>query len=425
MSGPRVLAGVAVLALVAAGCTIGGGDEVVTVLVSGDPAELQAYRDVAAAFERGDPGIDVRLIEVAEREDLILRLSTSIAAGDPPDLFLLNYRYYGQFAANGSLEPVEPYLVGSKALSADDFYPEAMEPFRFGGAQTCLPQNVSSLVVYFNRDLFEAADVTVPADGWAWRQMVTRATELTRDADGDGTVDVYGLGVDPEIIRVAPLVWSNGAELVDDTERPTRFMLSDQAAIEAVQLFLDLRALHAVVPTDEEAESRDLESRFLDGELAMLMESRRVTPTLRTITDFTWDVAPFPVLARPAGILHSDAYCMTAASDRHDAAWRYLEFALGPEGQRIAAETGRTVPSLVDVANSDAFLDPGRAPSSSQVFLDTIPVIRAVPHISTWPEIEDAANTLLEEAFYGEGSAAEVVAQIERVTEPLFARAES
>jgi multiple sugar transport system substrate-binding protein len=425
VSGPRVLAGVAVLALVAAGCTIGGGDEVVTVLVSGDPAELQAYRDVAAAFERGDPGIDVRLIEVAERDDLILRLSTSVAAGDPPDLFLLNYRYYGQFAANGSLEPVEPYLADSGALSADDFYPEAMDPFRFGGVQTCLPQNVSSLVVYYNRDLFEAAGVTVPADGWEWRQMVARATELTRDDDGDGTVDVYGLGVDPEIIRVAPLVWSNGAELVDDTERPTRFTLSDPAATEAVQLFLDLRALHAVVPTDEEAESRDLESRFLDGQLAMLMESRRVTPTLRTITDFRWDVAPLPVLERPAGILHSDAYCMTAASDHHDAAWRYLEFALGPEGQRIAAETGRTVPSLVDVANSDAFLDPGRAPVSSQVFLDAIPVIRAVPHVSTWPEIEDAANALLEEAFYGEGSAAEVVAQIERVTEPLFARAES
>ena len=361
---------------------------------------------------------------MAERDDLILRLSTSIAAGDPPDLFLLNYRYFGQFAANGSLEPVAPYLADSDALSAQAFHPEAMEPFRFGGAQMCLPQNVSSLVVYFNRDLFRAAGVTEPSDGWTWRQMVSRATELTRDEDGDGSVDVYGLGVDPEIIRVAPFVWSNGAELVDDTERPTRFTLDDPAATEAVQLFLDLRALHGVVPTDEEAESRDLESRFLDGSLAMLMESRRVTPTLRTITDFTWDVAPLPVLARPAGILHSDGYCMTTASEHHDAAWRYLEFALGPEGQRIAAETGRTVPSLVEVANSDAFLDPSRAPASSQVFLDVIPVIRAVPHVSTWPEIEDATNALLEEAFYGEGSAAEVVPQIERVTEPLFARAE-
>ena len=412
------------LAVVAAACTVGGQDEVVTVLVAGDPAELQAYRDVADAFERGDPGIDVRLIEVAERDDLILRLSTSIAAGDPPDLFLLNYRYYGQFAANGSLEPVAPYLAESTTLSAEDFYPEAMEPFRFDGVQTCLPQNVSSLVVYFNRDRFRAAGIEEPAAGWTWRQMVAKATELTRDEDGDGVPDVYGLGVDPEIIRVAPFIWSNGAELVDDTERPTGFTLGDPAATEALQLFLDLRALHGVVPTDEEAESRDLESRFLDGTLAMLMESRRVTPTLRTITDFSWDVAPLPMLGAPAGILHSDAYCMTVGSGDHDVAWRYLEFALGPEGQRIAAETGRTVPSLIDVANSDAFLDPSDAPVSSRVFLDAIPGIRAVPHVSTWPEIEDATNALLEEAYYGEGSASEIVPQIERVTAPLFARAE-
>ena len=46
--------------------------------------------------------------------------------------------------------------------------------------------------------------------------MVSAAEQLTRDDDGDGTTDVYGLGVDPEVIRIAPFVWSNGGTLVDD-----------------------------------------------------------------------------------------------------------------------------------------------------------------------------------------------------------------
>jgi multiple sugar transport system substrate-binding protein len=127
----------------------------------------------------------------------------------------------------------------------------------------------------------------------------------------------------------------------------------------------------------------------------------------------------------PAGILHSDAFCLTAASKHKDAAWEFVEFALGPEGQRILARTGRTVPSLVSVARSDAFLDPTQRPKSSQVFLDVVPTLRSVPSISTWPEIEDRAEGILENGLYGGTPVDEVVRQLDAATRPLFARGES
>ncbi|HYN62957.1 MAG TPA: extracellular solute-binding protein, partial [Candidatus Limnocylindrales bacterium] len=178
------------------------------------------------------------------------------------------------------------------------------------------------------------------------------------------------------------------------------------------------------IPSDEAIEAEDLESRFLNGRLAMLLSSRRSTPTFRTITDFDWDIAPLPVHAQPAGILHSDAYCMTRASESKDAAWSFVEFALAEVGQRIMAASGRTVPSLINVANSDAFLDPAAKPANSRVFLDTIPYIRRVPNISTWPEIEDAAEPILELALYQGISAERVAQQIDEATADLFARAE-
>ena len=162
--------------------------------------------------------------------------------------------------------------------------------------------------------------------------MVTAATALTEDTDGDGAIDVYGLGTDVEIIRVAPFVWSNGGDIVDDPERPTRFTIGSLDAIRPIQAFLDLRGVHGVTPTDEEAESADFETRFLDGSLAMMMESRKVVPSFRTITDFEWDVAQLPVHKQPATVLHSDAYCMTAAGEHKDQAWEFLEFALGHAG---------------------------------------------------------------------------------------------
>jgi multiple sugar transport system substrate-binding protein len=138
----------------------------------------------------------------------------------------------------------------------------------------------------------------------------------------------------------------------------------------------------------------------MNGRLAMFMSSRRSVPQFRSIEDFSWDVAPIPVNSEPANVLHSDAFCLTADSEHHDQAWEFVEFALGAEGQRLLSATGRTVPSRIEVAESAAFLDPSSPPSRATVFLDAIPHIRRLPTLSTWPEIEDIADVLIEEAMF-------------------------
>jgi multiple sugar transport system substrate-binding protein len=414
--------------LLAAGCggADGGSDAggEVTFMVFGDPEEIRAYREVIAAYQKKKPDVDVKLIETSDRDDLIARLSTSFAGGTPPDLFLLNYRFYAQFAARGVLEPIESRVDASDVFQQEDFYEEALDAFRFDGTLTCLPQNISNLVVYYNKDLFREAGVAEPKAGWRWNDMVLAARKLTKDENGDGMAEVYGLGVDASLIRIAPFVWSNGGELVDDEDDPSHFTLDSPEARVALSEFLRLHLAYGVVPSDEEVEAEDDETRFQNGRMAMVLSSRRSTPTFRTITEFDWDVAAPPQFKKQAGILHSDAYCMTKASEDKDAAWSFMEYALGPEGARVVARSGRTVPSLKEVAESDAFLDPTAKPANSQVFLETIPVIRRVPSISTWPEIEDAAGPILEEALYDGESAEDVARRLRAATDPIFARAE-
>jgi multiple sugar transport system substrate-binding protein len=438
---------VAVAALAALALALGaacGGDSggeasgSIRFLIFGDPAEIKAYRTLIESFGEEEPDLDVQLVEASDREDLIARLSTSLAGGSPPDLFLMNYRFYGQFAARGALEPLAPYVERSDAFQEDDFYAEALDAFRWKGELTCLPQNISSLVVYYNRDLFERFGVPVPKDGMRWNELVFRAQQMTRDKSGQpvrgadpdlpqantAPAEVFGLGVEPSIIRVAPFVWSNGGELVDDTDDPARFTLDTVEAKQAIELFFQLRTLHGVVPSDQEVEAEDDESRFVNGRLAMLLDSRRAVPSLREAAEFDWDVVSLPYFREPANILHSDAYCLTKASGSKDAAWRFVEYALGPEGAAVVAKTGRTVPSLRSVAESDAFLDPTKKPKNSQAFLDAIETIEHVPTVSTWPEIEDVTNGLLENGMYLAQPVDKVVADIDEKTRPLFERAE-
>lgn len=391
----------------------------VSFMVFGDPDEIQGFKNMIAAYENEQPDVNVDMIEAADRDDLIARLSTSFAGGSPPDLFLLNYRYLGQFVSKDVLEPLEDRVDDSDVFQQEDFYEEALDAFRFDDKLTCVPQNISSLVVYYNKDLFQKAGIAEPKEGWKWDDMVAAAKKLQA---ADKTID--GLGVEPAIIRLAPFIWSNGGELVDDDESPSHFEFATPEAQNAMADFFELNLVDEVIPSEEEVESEDLETRFINGRLGMLMESRRAVPTLRAgIKDFDWDVAALPQHAQPGSILHSDAYCMTKASENKDAAWSFMEYALGPEGAEIVAKSGRTVPSLKSVAESPAFLDPTAKPANSQAWLDAIPAIKNVPAISTWPEIEDAVEPMLEEALYSGEGLDGLVDEIRQVSDPLFAKA--
>ncbi|BCJ62702.1 ABC transporter substrate-binding protein [Micromonospora endophytica] len=433
---PKSLLALALCATLAlTGCGSGAsGPDPVKLLVFGAPEELGAYRTLIEAYQDARPGERVQLIEASDRKDLLARLATSVAGGAPPDVFLMNYRFYGQFAAKGVVEPLDQRIAGS-TLDPADYHPVAMDAFKWEGAQLCLPQNVSSLAVYYNRTLFTRYGVPEPKAGWTWNDLVGTATAMTRDARGlvikgteaEGAARlpaVHGLGVEPSIIRLAPLVWSNGGEIVDDPVKPTRLALDSPAAREALKNLIDLRQAYGVVPSDAEVEAEDDESRFLNGRLAMLMTSRRATTNFRTITGFEWDVAPMPVYRQPVGVLHSDAYCMTTGSKNKDAAWRFMEYAMSADGQRIIAATGRTVPSHIEVSRSPAFLDPDQPPRNSQVFLDAIPTVRALPTVSTWPEIEDLSYGILENAIHRGDRLDDVIRELDVKSRPMFARGE-
>jgi multiple sugar transport system substrate-binding protein len=173
------------------------------------------------------------------------------------------------------------------------------------------------------------------------------------------------------------------------------------------------------------------------GGAAMFLQSRREVPTLREIEDFIWDVAPLPVIAEPATVLHSDAFCMAASASDKNATWSFVEYAVGEEGQAFLAETGRIVPALDSVAQSDVFLrgtplgsdtaatDQGLPPASSEVYLENIPVMHRLPSTSTWPEVEDAFNAEFDRSFYEPIDIPAAVAAATANSQDAFQRAEA
>lgn len=378
--------------------------------VTGDPEETRVYRDLAESYKL-QTGRTVKIVEVPERDVHLAKLTTGFSAGKAPEVFLLNYRYLGGFAERQVIDPAGPRLDGSDAFDRDAFYPLPLKAFEYGGELQCVPQNASSLAVYYNVDAFEEAGLEPPGDAWTYEQFTAAADALT-------TKDRHGIGLDLSTIRAAPWVWGAGGELVDDPVKPTRFLFDTPEGRRGLEHVIALQA-NGWAPNADEVDAKDVLDRFLDGSVAMFMSSRRDVPVLRTITDFEWDVAPFPTDVEPASVLHSDGFCLSKGKNA-DAAWMWVEYALGAQGQEVLAASGRSVPSLKAVAESPTFLDPAEPPANSKVFVDALSQMHQLPVTANWSEVESRTDDILTELYYGRLDLDAALARLAKETDGQF-----
>jgi multiple sugar transport system substrate-binding protein len=369
-----------------------------TIAAAGGEGEIEALQSLVDAFEAENDGVSVSLDAVESAGDLVTKLTTAFAGGTAPDLFLINYRRMGGFVSQ--IEPVT-------GVDTDGLYAPTTEAFSGGGQLRCLPQNASSLVVYVNPALFDQASVTLPGADWSWDDMLTTARALAAK-------NIEAVGFDVELIRLAPFVWSAGGEIVDDPDDPTKVTLGRAPARGAIQFFLDLQ--ETGLDATERA-AQPAEEAFAAGKVAMYLDSRRAVPGFRDASGLDFDVRPIPRGSNGRiSVLHSDGYCVTKTSKSAAAARAFARYAISPEGGRILAKSGRTVPSLRALAESDAFLDPERKPASSKVWLDQLDRLRPMPNVDHWNDAEGAANGVLELLFAGKKRVDDAIREIEELT---------
>ncbi len=395
----------------------------------GDPVEQLAYDYVVDAFEAANPGVGVERIAIASTNVPPLRGTapaggypewldtTAFASDNPPDVFLLGYRDIGRYARRGIAQSLDAYLAGSNVFALEDFYPQAIEAFRTDdladGTLGAIPQNVSSLAVFYNTELFDRYGVPRPTNDWSWETFGAAAKALTLDRNGNGKIDLFGLAFEPTLNRYAAFIWGAGGAIFDDVKRPTRLLIDSPESRDGIRWLTSLGVTGArVMPSEVSSRNLDDTRRFQAGGAAMLIQSRRVVAFLRESGDLQWDVAPLPVGRVPANVLHSDGLAMWTGAKDKAAAWAFIEFAMGPRGQEILAASGRTVPSLTAVAESDAFLKGstmaaqigvGLPPQNARVFLDNIPISRPLPSSATWGMAVRQIDSAVRRAIYVDG----------------------
>ena len=277
-----------------------------------------------------------------------------------------------------------------------------------------MPQNASSLAVYYNVDAFRKAGVPRA------RRVVDATSEFAAAAEqltGDGR---HGVGIDVSADPHGAVDLGRGRRAGRRRGPAHAVRCSTRPRAAAGSSGCSPCAAKGWSPTADEADAKPVEERFLEGSVAMFMSSRRDVPLLRSITGFEWDVAPFPTDVEPASVLHSDGFCVAKGADT-DAAWSWIEFALGPEGQEVLAALG---PQRAVAAGGGGVARLPRSPATRRrarsVFLDALEQMHRLPTTENWIELEQRADDILAELYYGRLEIDEALERLARETDGKF-----
>ncbi len=381
--------------------------------------ERDFWRPIAASFERGHPGARVDLVEGPTSTDLRENLITAalLARDDSYDLVYLDVTWTPRFAAAGWLVPLDDVCPPDEARL---FLRTALEAGRYRGRLYRVPVRTDVGLLYFRRDLLEAAGLAPPR---TFDDLVRTARALQDPPDRWGFL-WQGSQYEGLVCTYLEVLRGFGGSWIDP--KTLEVGLDRREAAEALEFLCRCRAEGGISPpgvtTYKEDESRRL---FQDGRAVFL----RNWPYVWSLVEQKGSAVAGRVGVQPvvtvsgepgAGTLGGWGLGISRFSRHQGLAREFLRHAMTLESQRaLCAPTGFAP------ARRDAYRDPELLRANP--FLPKLALILETaaprPGIPAYPQASDVLQRHLSAALTGHRPAAAELADAARETRRLLADA--
>ena len=387
-------------------------------LLHGLTAEFEA-RHAAA----GDP-VRVEVLSLGGAAGTQDKVKFCLAGDLPLDLTRIDITELAAFVQEGALLDLQPYFAADEAWDPAAWFALCLDALRDGeGGLYGLPQTFTPYVMYVNESLLAREGVARPPDDWTWQDLEDICRRVTRDLDGDGRNDQFGISLTQWLQAVSPWLWQAGGELLAEDGQSSR--LGEPEVIEALTFLHRLLHVEHLASDDGSFANQLKQGLFQAGRTAFYgpvgyWERFR----FRDIEEFEWDVLPLPRHRRAATAVAMGCYVVPRTARHPDLAYAYLTEVVGSlRYQTCMGEIGNGLPGLIEAARSDAVRNPGVPPASIDVFFDVLADARFLPTLSNWRKIESLCQAELEGVLLsGDVAPADAAARMARKADAYLAQ---
>ncbi len=391
----------------------------ISMMMWGDPAELEVWNKIVADFHQAKPNITVK-VEVSDWDSYWTKLKTLLSADTPPDVFAMDAPLYLDYQSRGVLLNLQPYLDKNPDL-LNGVYPQTLDAYKTSDGMYGLPRDFQTIVLFYNKDMFDAAGVDYPTADWTYEDLRAAAKKLTI-IGADGKVSQFGFYSDlwdMELIW-SEAIWAYGGDIINADH--TKTLVGEPKAREAWQLFHDMMFEDKSWPDSNTAGEYGGDP-FLAGVAAMTTIGHWAVPGYAEVK-FKWDVAPMP--KGPAGqatSVNSAGFVVGKSSKNPDAAFEFLKYVLSEPAQKRLAELGFACPVLKSVAESDSFLKQSTQ-IDQKVFLDSLAFAHMKPVFKGYDEWSSAIGDGMAGIWTGEAELDPTLDEAVKAADEVLANSE-
>ncbi len=204
----------------------------------GSPEEAASHKIVADAFMAEHPEITIELWN-QPWDDYFTKIQALWASGDAetiPDVAFLWPT--PKYAAEGVLENLDSYITES-GYSLDDYWPGLLESAKYEGSVYGFPRDIEVDCPLLQQGPVRQGRRRLSDENWTWDDLTAAAEKLTVK-DASGTTTQYALAMEGGLTKWSKWVLQNGGSILDDMSNPSKCMVDEPAAIEAITFFADL-----------------------------------------------------------------------------------------------------------------------------------------------------------------------------------------
>lgn len=214
-------------------------------------------------YNNNNEDIQVRLIFQGLYDDMKIKLINAVKTGDLPDVSQVAIEYLDVFIDDNRIEPITDYI-------SEDDKNDILSQFWNGVTRQreiyAFPFNHSVQVLYYNKDAFEKAGLDPDKPPKTWEDVIKYGKELTKDFDGDGTIDQWGILVSLEgVFGFTPLIRQVGGEFLNDDR--SKALFNSEEGVRVMELVQKMAYEYKIMPSNWTLFEGT--SAFLQGKIAM------------------------------------------------------------------------------------------------------------------------------------------------------------
>ncbi|MCZ4351936.1 ABC transporter substrate-binding protein [Roseovarius aestuarii] len=282
---------------------------------------------IVAKFEAQNPDIKVNAIYAGNYDDARIKALAALDAGEPAHLAVMFSIDAYDLLEQEHIVAFDDLIEGEEDKEwLNSFYPALMANGQVEGKTWGVPFQRSTIVAYYNKDMFRAAGLDPEKAPTTWDEMVSMGKTLTND-------DHYGIMIPSTgypYWMFQALAIQNGKELMSNDGVTTYF--NDPVAIETLEFWKSLSTEHKIMP-EGTVEWGTLRQAFLESKTAMMWHSTGNLTAVKNAAEFDFGVAMLPAnerLGSPTG--GGNFYVFkNATEEEQQAALDLIQFMTAPE----------------------------------------------------------------------------------------------